>query len=210
MGMNTRAVAGLALALVLVVPAVAQRAGRLRTGAEVKGATPDGTALACRPLYLPIGRGHEDILLDYITGDLLPLVEGYFAYRACRLDSSVAPPQPTGLGPWAVVDVAARHVRYQNWPYYVEGRSTPAWRRNLVAYWGVFGGRLEAVVADWQLNLMVERTSTDIELPPGSEPLPAPRWVHLGREYDDEPRVEARFEFAGERLRLALSPRVLR
>lgn len=207
------------LLLLSALPAASQRrratprppAGPLRYGAEVRGESEGNSPLVCRPLYLVGEKTIGDQLLDHIAGDTLPLLEGYVAYRACRMNASANPPRPEGLGPWAVVEVARRHVNYPRFLYFDDARSTPAWHRNLVAYWGVFGrpGRLEAMVMDWQYRLIVARQSTKLAVPPGTDPLPAPRWVKPGGAGEEKP-VEAQFEFAGQTHRLTISSRFLR
>ncbi len=181
--------------LCLVLPVLAQRrrapaprqssgearpAGPLRYGAELKSAVGEPV---CRELLLRGRTTAEDVLLDYVAGTTIGLIEGFFAYRACRLDPAKNPPESTGLGPWAVVDVAGRSVNYLRMYLFDEARSTPAWRRNLVAYWGIFtdartGARkLQAVVYDWQHRLIVARQATELEVPASGGALPAPRWV---------------------------------
>lgn len=215
---------GAGLALLLTLPSVAQQRGPLRYGAELRAAESGETALlVCRPLYLrgdavageaPHRTVRGEVFLDYIAGDYLPLLTGFIAYRTCRVDQTTNPPRVEGLGQWAIVDVAQRHVCYPRFLYFDEARSTPAWQRNLVAYWGMFGepGTLEAVVVDWQHKLIVARHATELKAPPDGDPLPAPRWDYSYRRRAPELgwRLAAHFEFAGQTLRLLVSSAFLR
>ncbi|MFQ5818035.1 MAG: hypothetical protein ACE5H2_08805 [Terriglobia bacterium] len=205
------------LALLLTLPTAAQtaerpaRTGPLRYGPAVRSESGGSAPLVCRPLYLRGDAARGGLLLDYVAGKHLPLLEGFVAYRSCRMDTTADPPRPEGLGPWAVLEVAQHHIHYPRFPYFVEARSTPAWERNLVAYWGVFKprGTLEAVVVDWQHKLIVARKPTELQAPPGRDPLPAPRWDYSYRRRAGW-QLTARFEFAGQTLRLPISPHLLR
>lgn len=210
-----------ALLLTLVTPTAAQRRGTrprgpLRYGPELRGESPGTGPLVCRALYLRANaRAGGDLLLNHIVGDYLMLLPGFVAYRTCTLSTTTNPPRPEELGPWAVVDIAQRRVDFPRFYLFDEARSTPAWRRNLVAYWGVYKSpsgalTLQALVVDWQHRVIVLREATKLD-PADSSPLEAPRWIKVpASKAGDDSRLEAHFEFAGHTLRLAIPPRVLR
>jgi len=216
--MRHQAIITAGLILCLALPLFAQRrrtpasrqslgqarpAGPLHYGAELKSATGEPV---CRELLL-VGRAPaEDVLLDYVAGTTIGLIEGFFAYRACRVDPAKNPPEFMGLGPWAVVDVAGRSVNYPRMYLFDEARSTPAWRRNLVAYWGIFieplsgAVKLQAVVYDWQHRLIVARQTAELAAP-DEDPLPAPRWLSP---------IEVRFQHAAKTYEVEISHRFVR
>ena len=210
-----------ALLLTLVMPSAAQRSsarrGPLRYGEELRGEAPGTSPLVCRALYLRANaRTGGDLLLNHMVGDYLTLLPGFVAYRTCTLSTTTNPPRPEGLGPWAVVDITRKRVDFPRFYLFDEARSTPAWRRNLVAYWGVYKSpsgalTLQALVVDWQHRVIVLREATTLEAPANSSPLQAPRWIKVpASKAGDDSRLEAHFQFAGHTLRLAIPPRVLR
>jgi len=217
--MRHQAIITAGLILCLALPLFAQRrrtpaprqssgqarpAGLLRYGTELKSATGEPV---CRELFLRGQRPVDDVLLDYVAGTTIGLIEGFFAYRACRVDPGKIPPEFVGLGPWAVVDVAGRNVNYPRMYLFDEARSTPAWRRNLVAYWGIFieplsgAVKLQAVVYDWQHRLIVARQAIELEVPGSGEPLPAPRWVSP---------IEVHFRQGEKKYEVEIAPGVVR